>query len=75
MTRHRVTAVAKLIVISSVAFVLDLMELHRPLVDREVLEFVNGHVFDPADFVIRPDGVYRLNPEMAKAMSQIVAQS
>jgi hypothetical protein len=25
-----------------------------------------GHVFDPADFVIRSDGVCRLNPEMAR---------
>jgi hypothetical protein len=31
-----------------------------------VLDFVNGHVFDPADFVIRSDGVCRLNPEMAR---------
>jgi hypothetical protein len=28
--------------------------------------FVKGHVFDPADFVIRTDGVCRLNPEMAR---------
>jgi CRISP-associated protein Cas1 len=31
-----------------------------------VLEFVKRHVFDPADFVIRADGVCRLNPEMAR---------
>jgi hypothetical protein len=31
-----------------------------------VLDFVKGHVFDPADFVIRNDGVCRLNPEMAR---------
>jgi CRISP-associated protein Cas1 len=31
-----------------------------------VLDFVKGHVFDPADFVIRTDGVCRLNPEMAR---------
>lgn len=35
-------------------------------VDRAVLDFVRGHVFDPADFVIRTDGVSRLNPEMAR---------
>jgi hypothetical protein len=29
-------------------------------------EFRQGHVFDPADFVIRSDGVCRLNPEMAR---------
>jgi hypothetical protein len=31
-----------------------------------VLSFVTVHVFDPADFVIRTDGVCRLNPEMAR---------
>jgi hypothetical protein len=30
-----------------------------------VLDFVSGHVFDPADFVIRKDGVCRLDPELA----------
>jgi CRISPR associated protein Cas1 len=47
-------------------FIFDLMEPDRPKVDRAVLEFVKGHVFDPADFVIRSDGVCRLNPEMAR---------
>jgi hypothetical protein len=37
-----------------------------PKVDRTVLDFVKGNVFDPADFVIRADGVCRLNPEMAR---------
>ena len=35
-------------------------------VDRAVLDFVKAHVFDPADFVIRIDGVCWLNPEMAR---------
>ena len=47
-------------------FIFDLMELERPKVDRAVLDFVKGHVFDPADFVIRSDGVCRLNPELAR---------
>ena len=47
-------------------FIFDLMEPERPGVDRAVLDFVKGHVFDPADFVIRSDGVCRLNPEMAR---------
>jgi len=34
-------------------FIFDLMEPERPKVDRAVLDFVKGHVFDPADFVIR----------------------
>jgi CRISP-associated protein Cas1 len=47
-------------------FIFDLMEPERPKVDRAVLHFVKRHVFDPADFVIRSDGVCRLNPEMAR---------
>jgi CRISPR-associated protein Cas1 len=47
-------------------FIFDLMEPERPRVDRGVLDFVKKHVFDPADFVIRTDGVCRLNPEMAR---------
>jgi CRISPR-associated protein Cas1 len=47
-------------------FIFDLMEPERPKVDRAILDFVKGHVFDPADFVIRTDGVCRLNPEMAR---------
>jgi CRISPR-associated protein Cas1 len=42
------------------------MEPERPRVDRVVLDFMKGHVFGPADFVIRSDGVCRLNPEMAR---------
>jgi CRISPR-associated protein Cas1 len=46
--------------------IFDLMEPERPRVDRAVLDFMKGHVFDPADFVIRNDGVCRLNPAMAR---------
>jgi CRISP-associated protein Cas1 len=37
------------------------MEPERPKVDRSMLDFVRGHVFDPADFVIRIDRLRRLN--------------
>ena len=47
-------------------FIFDLMKPGPPKVDRAVLDFVKGHVFDPADFVIRSDGVCRLNPELAR---------
>jgi CRISP-associated protein Cas1 len=56
-------------------FIFDLMEPERPRVDRDVLDFVRGHVFDPADFVIRTDGVCRLNPEMARIMVARVSHS
>ena len=52
----------------SAAFVFDLMEPYRPQVDRKIMEFIKGHVFDPADFTIRSDGVCRLNPEMARCV-------
>jgi CRISP-associated protein Cas1 len=48
------------------AFAFGLIKPARPHIDRAVLDFVKGQVFDPADFVIRTDGVCRLNPEMAR---------
>jgi CRISPR-associated protein Cas1 len=53
-------------------FVLDLMEPLRPIVDRQILEFVQTHTLHPADFTIIQDGVCRLNPEMAKTIVQNV---
>jgi hypothetical protein len=44
----------------------------RPLADREVLQFVQAHLFHPADFTIRNDGVCRLNPEMARFLTRNV---
>jgi len=52
----------------SCKLIFDLMEPERPKVDRAVLDFVRSHVFDPADFVIRTDGVCWLNPEMARVI-------
>jgi len=56
----------------SSAFIFDLMEPERPMIDQKVLEFVKSHVFDPADFVIRSDGVCRLNPEMARCVVGLI---
>ena len=55
------------------ALVLDLMEPLRPMVDRQILEFVQSHMFHPADFTIRADGVCRLNPEMARRVVAITS--
>jgi CRISPR-associated endonuclease Cas1 len=52
------------------AFVFDLMEPERPIVDRTVFKFVQSEKLHPADFVIREDGVCRLNPEMARFASE-----
>jgi CRISP-associated protein Cas1 len=59
----------------SSAFVFDMMEPERPKVDRSILEFVKSHKFHAADFVIRSDGVCRLNPEMARGMAQVVGKA
>jgi CRISP-associated protein Cas1 len=47
-------------------FIFDLMEPERPKVDRAMLDFVKATVFDPADFIIRSDGVVRLNSQLAR---------
>ena len=57
----------------SAAFISDLMEPDRPSVDRKVLEFIEGYVLDPDDFVIRSDGVCGLNPEMARCVAGFVS--
>ena len=47
-------------------FIFDFNGAGAPKVDRAVSDSVKGHVFDPADFVLRSAGVCRLNPEMAR---------
>ena len=59
----------------SAAFIFDLMEPERAPTDRKILEFIKGHVFDPADFIIRSDGVCRLNPEMARSIAALISLS
>ncbi len=56
-------------------FVLDLMEPQRPVVDRGVLEFVQARTFHRADFTIQSDGVCRLNPDLAKHVASISANT
>lgn len=55
------------------ALVFDLMEPLRPLVDRAILLFIQVRTFYPADFTIRPDGVCRLNPQLAKELVRLAA--
>ncbi len=56
------------------AFVYDLMEPHRPRVDRSVLALVGGTVFHPGDFTITQQGVCRLHPELARALVRQVGE-
>jgi len=51
------------------ALVLDLMEPMRPRVDAAVLRFVRDQCFSGADFVLRSDGVCRLNPQLARRVA------
>jgi hypothetical protein len=48
--------------------VYDLMEPHRPQVDRQVLDFVRSNAFTPRDFIIDSKGVCRLHPQLAKTL-------
>jgi CRISPR/Cas system-associated endonuclease Cas1 len=55
------------------AFALDLIEPERPKVDALLLAFIQSRSFSGADFAIRPDGVCRLSPQLARAIATLVA--
>ncbi len=57
------------------ALVFDLMEPMRPAIDQDVLAFVKSNTFTPSDFIIRPDGVCRLNPALAAAIVAITMKA
>ena len=57
----------------ALAYVLDMIELRRPLVDRAVLRFVFRNVFSGADFAVRDDGVCRLSPQLARQLCSVVS--
>jgi CRISP-associated protein Cas1 len=44
-------------------------ELEHPKVDRSVLAFLKSEALHPADFMIRGDGVCRLNTELARRIA------
>lgn len=48
-------------------FVFDAMEPYRAEVDRTVILFLRSEALHTGDFVIRGDGVCRLNPQFARA--------
>lgn len=48
------------------AYIFDIMEPERAKVDEGVIAFILKNVFQPTDFVLRSDGVVRLNPQLAK---------
>lgn len=53
------------------SFVFDMMEPLRPVVDRAVLKLVSSEVFCGSDFVLQSDGLCRLNPELARRLTQL----
>ncbi|RJF85541.1 CRISPR-associated endonuclease Cas1 [Sphingomonas cavernae] len=54
------------------AFIFDLIEPERPKVDAAVLAFIQSRSFSGADFVIRPDGVCRLSPQLARMVATLI---
>jgi CRISPR/Cas system-associated endonuclease Cas1 len=52
-------------------FEFDLIEPKQPKMDRAVLDFPKSTVSDPADVVIRDDGVCRPNPEMTRMVRRV----
>ncbi|RXD03758.1 CRISPR-associated endonuclease Cas1 [Sphingomonas sp. UV9] len=54
------------------AFILDLIEPQRPVVDSLILRFVSERRFAAADFTLRTDGVCRLSPQLARAVANLV---
>ena len=46
----------------------------RPVVDRAVLQLIAATTFTGADFSIQPDGVCRLNPELARRVARLAQE-
>lgn len=53
-------------------FAIDIMEPMRPVVDRVVLKLIAEETFSGADFDLQSDGVVRVNPELARAIVNLV---
>jgi CRISPR-associated protein Cas1 len=51
------------------SYALDLIEPERPRVDSAILSLIGSHSLHTADFVLRPDGVCRLSPQLARAVA------
>lgn len=56
------------------AFAIEHMEPMRPVVDRVGSELVSAETFTGADFSILPDGVRRLNSELARRVAQMAME-
>jgi CRISPR-associated endonuclease Cas1 len=56
------------------AWVFDLIEPRRSEVDRAVLTFVSNHRLCGSDFQLRPDGLCRLVPQLARCIADQLAR-
>jgi CRISPR-associated protein Cas1 len=50
------------------------MEPMRPVVYRAVLQLIDTTAFSGADFSLQPDGVCRLNPQLARRVAQLAME-
>jgi CRISPR-associated endonuclease Cas1 len=57
------------------AFVYDLIEPRRPVVDAAVLDFAIKTPLTGADFILRSDGVCRLSPQLARHIATIAVNA
>lgn len=51
-----------------------MIKVMGPAVDSAILHFIEREAFTARDFVIRDDGVCRLNPELARRVVQVVGE-
>lgn len=51
---------------NTASFALDLMEPHRPVVDRAILKLIGEETFSGADFDLQSNGIVRLNLRLAR---------
>ena len=54
------------------AFILDIIEPVRPVIDAKILYTLKHHTLDPSDFLIRKDGICRLSPQFARKVAMVV---
>ena len=55
------------------AWVFDVIEPRRAVVDGRVLKFVLSTTFSGADFALSSDGVCRLTPQLARRVAELVS--
>jgi CRISP-associated protein Cas1 len=56
------------------AYIFDMIEPERPVVDAAILRFIQGRSFAAADFIIRADGVCRLSPQLARTVGEVASK-